>query len=106
MTQLENRPLRPEKHGTERPLQNHRCRQHLQRLPVLGAGRSSFYERRSAIIRMPLFGRSVTDGKYLTFWPGTSVSLHFCAIAASNNTASIIANPAPTHTLGPPPNGK
>src|SRR5258706_6776708 len=70
------------------------------------AGRPSFYERRWAIIRMPLFGRSVTDGKYLTFWPGTGVSLNFCAIVASNKTASIIANPAPTHALGPPPNGK
>src|SRR5579862_9047806 len=62
--------------------------------------------RRLKVAFIPFLGRRVTVGCILMFCPGTIWNWYCCAIVASSNTASIVANPAPMQTLGPPPKGK
>src|SRR5581483_2835879 len=53
--------------------------------------------RRSNVIFMPCFVRSVTTGCGTTGCPGTSANFHRCAIVATTSTSSIQANDSPMH---------
>ena len=55
---------------------------------------------------MPCLGRRVTENRGWMDWLGASVRRNFWAIVARSSVASIMAKPAPTQTLGPPPKGK
>src|SRR5205823_14431831 len=60
----------------------------------------------SSVIRIPCFGRRVKLGTGVTGCSGTARNRKRCAIVASSSVASIMANEAPMHCLGPPPKGK
>ena len=60
----------------------------------------------SILILIPCLGRSVKPGAGCTEVSSTLTRRNLRAIIARINTASVMANDAPIHCLGPPPKGK